>query len=291
MARKNVRFYFYYSHLNDQRSNIENFLEDIITKYKEGYDSLESDNDSREYLYTNVLSSGPIRLTDITRSDNYYFLTFDRFQHTIPKVSKMYGETIDLNIDDDEYISHEISVLYSPFHRTFMVQRNINSLNEASIEALLRSIYLRLYNQNAEISLSVVRDDDARDNLISAHSTRSLVVKSHGEKARNMLQGLFRSASPEDLDYIELKISARRFKGATLDRDLIEEIISDKDDYEKIQGKIVIDEGDNVTPVDFYEQKLVAYESFNLSSRQELNRFTVQDTMETQFRDVYALKV
>lgn len=291
MARKNVRFYFYYSHLDNHRSNLEEFLDDIIDRYNTGFNQLQADNDEREYLYTNVLSSGPIRLADISKVEDYYFLTFDRFQHTIPKVSKMYGESIDLNIDDDEYISHEISVLYSPMQRVFMVQRNINSLNEISIEALLSKIYYELYNIRAEVNLAVVQDRNARSNLISAHSTRSLILKSHGAKAQNMLQALFRSAAPEDLDYIEVKISSRRTKDATLDRSIIDEVITNQGDYEKIQGKIVIDEGDNVTPVDFYEQKLVAYESFNLTSRQELNRFSVQDRMQNSFRNTYALRI
>ncbi|OFO55672.1 DUF6731 family protein [Nosocomiicoccus sp. HMSC059G07] len=291
MARKNVRFYFYYSHLNNKRENLKEFFDKIIKNYDAGYNNLKTDDDAREYLYTNVLESGPIRLADITKVKDYYFLTFDRFQHTIPKVSKMYGESIDLNIDEDEYISHEISVLYSPTQEAFMVQRNINSLNESSIEALLSKIYFEIYKVRSEINLAVVRDDNAKDSLVSAHSTRSLIIKTHGAKAENMLQALFRDAAPEDLDYIEVKISAQRAKDATLDRSILKNVVDNKDEYEKIQGKIIIDEGDNVTPVDYFEQKLVAYESFNLTSRQELNRFSVQERMENSFRDIYALKL
>lgn len=56
----------------------------------------------------------------------------------------IYGESIDVDLEENEYIGHEVSILYDPFHHTMLIQRNISSLSPSGIERFLIVFYLTI---------------------------------------------------------------------------------------------------------------------------------------------------
>lgn len=292
MASKKVKFYFFHSYINGQRQSLGRLFDQIYSQYEEGMQQSENTTDLN-YAYAVNLTSGPIRLRNITKDQHgYYIMTFDRFQHTIPKVSKMFSDSEDLNIEDDEFISHEISVLYDPANSTFILQRNINSLNERSIEFFINYLNQELNGENVDdIELSIIKDPDASEKFRGAHAYKNITFRTHQDYAQGVLERIFGRRS-DNLEYLEIKIVAARGKNLSLNHEYAEEILDiDGDALKKITAKVVVDEDDNITPIDFFEQKLLAVESFNLDGREDINHFAVKDRMVDFYRGYYSQRV
>src|SRR5699024_5608962 len=187
-----VKFYFFHSYVNQNRVSVGDLFEKIYTEYEEGKNKAEKVTDLN-YAYAVNLTSGPIRLRNIDKDNHgYYIMTFDRFQHTIPKVSKIFSDSEDLNIEPDEFISHEISVLYDPANKTFILQRNINSLNERSVEFFINYLNKELNGENVDdIELSIIKDPDAGNKFKNAHAYKNITFRTHHDYAQGVLERIF----------------------------------------------------------------------------------------------------
>src|SRR5699024_2336142 len=96
----------------------------------------------------------------------------------------------------------------------------------------------------------------------------------------------------DNLEYLEIKMVAARGKNLSLNHEYAEEILDiNEDALKKITAKVVVDEDDNITPIDFFEQKLLAIESFNLDGREDINHFTVKEKMVDFYRANYSQRV
>lgn len=292
MASKKVKFYFFHSYVNQSKVSVGGLFDGIYNEYEQGKKD-NQDTTNLSYAYAVNLTSGPIRLRNILKDEHgYYVMTFDRFQHTIPKVSKIFSDSEDLNIEDDEFISHEISVLYDPANMTFILQRNINSLNERSVEFFINYLNKELNGEHVDdIELSVIKDPDASNKFRNAHAYKNITFRTHHDYAQGVLERMFGEKS-DNLEYLEIKMVAARGKNLSLNPEYAETILNiDGDELKKVTAKVIVDEDDNITPIDFFDQKLLAIESFSLDGREDINHFAVKERMVDFYRSHYSQRV
>lgn len=304
-SKRIVNFYFYNIFEVDEQLNKD--LADFTTIFdelEESYKDMQKENDNREVsekeedqmdsLKTIAYRDEHIRLIKVQKNENgYYHLTFERLHHVIPNVSKILGASKKLDLEPDEYIGHQITVLYDPFKFTIMLQRNISSLSPNGVETFLNNLYIEKYNEDKHIELSLVIDKHKKKSIHHASEYRDIFVRVTKESSKDLFKRMWPHHRMINLDYLEFKIKAKKSINKNNDTEYIKEEIAheiiesykESSDVDKLLVKAKIDDSDKVTLVDVLNQKLQRQIEFTKNDRYELNTNKVYEQMERVYRE------
>ncbi|MCI2848324.1 DUF6731 family protein [Staphylococcus hominis] len=274
------------NNIGNKKSNIIN--EDELSE--ENTVKNQEDSDKLQHIKRMAYKDEVIRLINVFKDENdYYQLTFERLDHIIPNVSKLLGESKQLDLEEDEYIGHQITVLYDEVKHAFMIQRNISSLSPNAVESFINYLYKNKYDNNKHIEFSLITDDRKTEAIHHAEEYRDIFVRVTRESSKDLLKRIVSEDYRDiNIDYFEFKIKAKKVKDEYISRqiahDLIEEYENSKD-IEKLLVNAKIDETDRVSLVDVLNQKLKRQIEFTKNDRSELNTDEVFYRMVDVYRN------
>ncbi|PTJ26716.1 DUF6731 family protein [Staphylococcus simulans] len=288
-----VNFYFYNVFEVDEQSHKK--LANLTELFTELYDNYNSDSTNEEnanldHIKTMNYNDEVIRLVEIFKNENDYFqLTFERLHHLIPNVSKVLGESKQLELEEDEYIGHQITVLYDDFHHVFMIQRNISSLSPSAVESFINTLFKDKYKDSNHIEFSLILDNRKQRQIHNAEEYRDMTIRVSRESSKELFKRLISEENRElNIDYFEFKIKAKKNNNEYIARDIAQTLIEQYEnnaDIEKLTVKAKISDEDNVSLVDVLNQKLLRQVEFTRNDRAELNTNEVFARMRDIYRD------
>lgn len=305
-----VNFYFYNvfevdEQLNKTQAELSSILDkmydiyndDSKTKELKNFNNSENSNaeisiqdNSLEHIEKMAYNDEVIRLINVFKNENdYYQLTFERLDHIIPNVSKVLGTSKQLELEDDEYIGHQITVLYDEVKHVFMIQRNISSLSPGAVESFINKLYKDRNDDAKHIEFSLITDKRKQENVHDALEYRDIFVRVTKESSKELFKRLFSEENREiNIDYIEFKIKAKKNNDEYISEGIAKEIIKkyeNSDDIQKLLVNAKINESERVTLVDVLNQKLQRREEFKRNDRLELNTNEVFSRMVKIYRE------
>lgn len=260
----------------DIRLNLSPIFSHIINQYQQA-----RENDIAEYRRVYSYNNEPARLSqiDIDYDTQYYHLTFERLNYSLPNKTTLHGDSEMLDLDADEYIGHEVTVLYDPVNHILMIQRNRDSLGPTAIGAFIESLVV-----NAQVadnfSIVMVTDTSAKRRAFNQSAYRKISTKVVGEKANGLVERLF-DRNP-GVASIEISFNSRPVKDGEIDQNftlqLLEEFVDDPE-VERLRIRSREYEESPVEPIDLINHKLEASHVFDLRNDRQLNTFKVFEYM------------
>ncbi|MEK5199629.1 DUF6731 family protein [Staphylococcus sp. FSL H8-0121] len=299
-SKRIVNFYFYNvfevdEQLNENSASLSELLDELYNQYNDSdINKLEKDELNKDgelkHIKRMAYKDETIRLIHIFKNENnYYQLTFERLDHIIPNVSKLLGESKQLDLEEDEYIGHQITVLYDDRKHTFMIQRNINSLSPNAVESFVYKLYEDKYDNDKHIEFSLIKDSRKQQEVHNAEEYRDIFVRVTKESSEELFKRLISSRNRDiNIDYFEFKIKAKKENDEYISKEIAKELIEEyekSEDIEKLLVNAKINEMDRVSLVDVLSQKLKRQIEFTKNDRSELNTDEVFARMADLYRN------
>ncbi|MFD1707563.1 DUF6731 family protein [Siminovitchia sediminis] len=283
---KRVGFNFFEPITQREDGNVVGFnlvpiFEHIRQQYVTGREQ-EGAQGNQEYKRVYTYNFEPARLSDVSvdYATQYYHLTFERLSYTLPNRTTLHGESEMLDLDDDEYIGHEVSVLYDPENHVLMIQRNRDSLGPSAISSFIQSLVVEAEAGN-NFSIAMISDDTARRRAFRQTAYRKITTKVVGEKALGLLESLY-NRRPNGVASVEITLNSSSRRAGEIESDfaveLLEEFIDDPE-VQKLRIRSREHEESPVEPIDLINHKLEASTTFNLETDRQLNSIRVFEDM------------
>ncbi|KIL45747.1 DUF6731 family protein [Jeotgalibacillus soli] len=256
--------------------NLSEIFDHIIAQYQHA-----RDNDTSEFKRVYTYNYEPARLSQINIDYNtqYYHLTFERLNYALPNRTTLHGDSEMLDLESDEFIGHEATVLYDPVNHILMIQRNRDSLGPTAIGAFIQSLVIDA-GAARNSSIAMITDNTAQRRAFNQSAYRKVYTKIVGAKANGMIERLF-GRNP-NVDSIEISFNSRSVRDSEIDQDftvgLLEEFINDPE-VEKLRIRSREHEESPVEPIDLINHKLEASQTVDLRNDRQLNSYRVFEYM------------
>lgn len=226
-----------------------------------------------------------------------WFLNFTRLRETnIPSKCKLNGEIEPIELDDDEFIGEDVSMLYDPKLHVAMLQKNIYSLGRTGIEKYLNLLW---GSDNEEIFLRPIITLDFFERALNAEEYRKILVrfaslddkylKNKYKGSNTSIKRMVEMFGKYNALTAEIVISVGYAKKASLCRETVHEVLKEiqenKELFKKAQVVIKKSEDEPIEIIDLFEDKLHDYLEFYLEARQSLACRYVWDGMLTKYKE------
>jgi hypothetical protein len=253
-------------------------LKPLFDLIRKNYQEARKANNGEEYKHVYTYNYEPARLADITvdPDSQYYHLIFERLDYQLPNKTTLHGDSEALELEEDEYIGIDVSVLYDSENHIMMIQRNRSSLGPSGIEVFLRTL-LHTTGEEGDFHLAVVSDPSARKRALNQDAYRKVQMKLTGAKADDLVKKLF-AKKPSGIDTLEISFNSKSKKNEKLDDEFSKQLLKEYvDDEEVIRLQIRAKENEDaaVEPIDLIDQKLQTYKSFSFKEERRLNPISV----------------
>lgn len=261
--------------------NLSNIFEHIRAQYQTNRDNDEGELNKRVYTYNNE----PARLSQITIDvdTGYYHLTFDRLSYVLPNKTTLHGDSETIDLETDEFIGHEATVLYDPQNHILMIQRNRDSLAPSAIGAFLESLVMEAGVAD-NFSLAIITENNARRRALNQNAYRKITTKIVGAKAEGLMERLFGGNS--DVASIEISFNSKQTKDGQISQEFARAILEeylDDNDVERLRIRAREQEESPVEPIDLINHKLEASQIVDLRTDRQLSTHKVFDYMVTLY--------
>lgn len=250
---------------------------------------IDYENDTNYKVVKNY-NFDPIRIKKIEppNKSGYYHIVMERLDDTRYQKTTIYGDSIDIDLEKNEYIGHEISILYDPANHTMLIQRNISSLSPSGIEKYIDSVLFDYYEKIMNFKLVPAVDNDAFDKAKNSNTFKQLVLKVKGDKSDDLLTGLMKGRKYKGVSTVEITVTTERSRKAELNskttKDLLDEWIDD-DEVEKLKVRAIEKEFSNVETVDLLKQNIKRSIIYEYRDAGELNANNIFLDMLRIYRD------
>lgn len=233
------------------------------------------------------------RLDKFEYDDSYdlWFLNFVRLRETnIPKRGRIDRELEPIELDDDEFIGEDVSMLYDPKLNIAMLQRNIYSLGPSGIQKYLNLLWAN--ENNEEIFLRPIYSPNSFDRAFKKGMYKKITIRfAQVPKKLDNLQSPIKSIIESFGKYNgvtgEITINVWPAREGNLHRETIHETLNDikenRDIFKKALISIKKEEDEPVEIIDLFEDKLYDYLTFSLEARQSLACEYVQEEMVRKY--------
>nr|WP_068129265.1 DUF6731 family protein [Nosocomiicoccus ampullae] len=257
---------------------------------QELFDTLKNDYESdKEYKVVKNYNFDPIRIKSVEKSNStgYYHIIMERLDDKPLSKTTIYGESTNIELKDNEYIGHEISILYDPTKHVMLVQRNISSLSPSGVEKFIDSIYFDYYEEYANFKFVAAIDGRAKDKALNNDIYRSIALKVTGDDTDDLLLGISGNKY-EGVESVEIIISTNRSKSAELDCQTSKNLLNrwvDDNNVEKLFVKTKETEDSPVEEIDLLKQALKRTLKYSYTEGIELNAHRIYFDMVDLYRN------
>lgn len=286
--RKIVSFnYFKVCRQDEQGEHVYLRLRELFDHIINNYQTAR-ENDQQGYMYNYEYHNEPIRLTNIDYDYNngFYHLIFDRLDPLLPNVATLEGESRILDIEENEYIGHEISALYDPERHALVLQRNISSLSPTAVELFLRTLIVEM--EIAEtFELITAVDGEANQRAFNQNSYDAINLKVSGDRSSDLFRRFFERRN-NGVHQIEINIKAEQGRENELDQEVAREILNEYvegEGVEKLNIKGRENDDDNLEKIDLIRHKITSQKSYRFENQRTLNALNVFQDMVTLYTE------
>lgn len=258
---------------------LNNLLDTLINDY----------SNEPEYKVVKNYNFDPIRIKSISppQENGYYHIIMERLDDTKLQKTTIYGESIDVDLEENEYIGHEVSILYDRHNNTMLIQRNISSLSPSGIEKFFDSVLFDYTEEYCNLKLVPAIDQNAYDKAKSSNIFRQFSIKVKGNEADDLIRGLS-SNSINGTEYVEIIVSTDRAKNSELDNFEVKKLIGDWSDstsVEKLSVKVKENFDSNIEVIDLMHQAIKRSLIYEYRESSELNAQNIFLDMVRIYRD------
>lgn len=260
--------------------NLKPIFDVIREKYEE--EKRKEEENRSEWKYVYEYKGEPARLSDITldSSTGYYHLIFERLDYVLPNYTTLHGESKALELEDDEFIGREVSILYDPENHIMMIQRNKDSLGPSAIGMFIRTLLIK--SETAEnFDLVIITDTTARRRAFNQKAYRKFQLKVIGAAAEGLVEKLH-GHKVDGIDSVEITFSSSSKKKDKIDDGFSKEILDEYVGHREVtKFKIRAREEDEgiIEPIDLIDHKMLAYTVFRFEQDRSLNPISVFEEM------------
>jgi hypothetical protein len=257
--------------------NLTDLFETVRLRYQGARERGETD-----YKIIYSYNDEPARLAEISIDPHtgLYHLIFERLTYMLPNRTTLHGDSTAVELDEEEFIGHEVSVLYDSEHHILMVQRNRSSLSPSGIESCLHTLVDR-HEVTDNFNLAIISDPEAKRRALRQSSYRKVHMKVTGTKANGIIER-FWGRGDIGIDNVEIVLSSGIKKEDEIDNEFTKAILEDYiDDVEVKTLKIRAreDEGESVEPIDLIDHKVQKSTMLSLDESRQINPLRIFDEM------------
>lgn len=292
--RKNVFFNFFRSTTYDKdeeknkRLSLKDMLEGIKNVYQKG-----EEEDLTDYKIIYTYNDEPAMLSEITYDVKLevYHLVFERLVYNVPNRTSIDGASEAIALADNEYIGHEVSMIYDPENCVIMIQRNRDSLSPKGIERCLNNLVTQ--NELADnFDMAIITDPDAKRKAFNQRSYRKLHAKIDGAKADGLIEQLSNMLGhpgvSHNIDNVEIVLSSGVKKDDEIDDEYAKEVLKvfdpdESDDIKTLKVRSRAEEEERVQTIDLIEHKIEAFDTIKIDYNRKINSSSIFDKMTTLY--------
>ncbi|SHF23907.1 DUF6731 family protein [Caloramator proteoclasticus] len=222
--------------------------------------------------------------------NDFWFLNFARLRIQNPPLKGKINTVLEpINLDDDEYIGEDITILYDNKNYIIMVQRNLHSLSPSGIE---NYINLMWQDQNGTIEFRPIILNDTISRLSKAESIKKFTVRFANLEefvpSENIgIRAIIDKFKDFDAIIGEINIGIGRNNKKRLDNskiiDTIKELIIYRNNITKAQVAFKETDDGKVELIDLFEHKAHDYIIFSLQERQSIGFEYIIDKMKERY--------
>lgn len=259
-------------------------LTDLFDLIRQQYD-----NDPNYKVVKNY-NFDPIRIKKIEppNENGYYHIVMERLDDTRYQKTTIYGNSIDIDLEQNEYIGHEISILYDPANNAMLIQRNISSLSPSGIEKYIDSVLFDYYEELMNFKLVPAIDQEAFRKARNSYTFKQLVLKVKGDISNGLLTGLIGNRNYEGMNTVEITITTDHSWDAKLDSSITGNLLDnwiDEESVEKLKVRAIENEFSNIETVDLLKQNIKRSIIYEYREAGELNANNIFLDMLRIYRD------
>lgn len=282
---KNVKLEYYRCNLveegNMETIDLEKMFEDLYFKLERGH--------VIRYEFNNEIAK--LANVDYYPEIGSYHLCFERLRDfNIPVKSSFQRESETIDLEEDEYIGEEVSLLYDTTNRVCILQRNRDSLSPTALEFFINDIYSSFVGMEVNLELNPIIESDTLQYILGSNQIRKINVR---------VDDLGQETNYED-DLSNITDEVTRFEAASLDftlsvgrekekemepsaaRKLINSLVGRKN-INKAQVYIREEKNSNVEKYDLIEHKIYSIITFDYKE----NKTIRPDAIFLKMRDAY----
>ena len=287
---KQVRFYFHQVVNNGQTIDLSEVFDEVSRLYRE----------KPNVRYTFEIAEVKYKLERLNRpndSEPYYHLVIEELRDfNFPSKTKLFGESQELGLADDEFLGEKMSALYDYENAVFMLQVNRNSISPNKFESFLSSLLEELEYSDYDIRLPIIIQADAENIARSFTGYKHVAIKM-GEKTEpsdnfdliSIIKNAISSSKDSNLFDVEISLTAKKDTGGTgeyLPDSIVNEIMSiNRDGVKKlnVKGRNLEDKTETV---DLISNKLMEVIHFQYDENRTLNPASVFSEMSVRYTEV-----
>lgn len=215
-------------------------------------------------------------------------LHFCRLRDTnLPSLAKEAGKLEPMELDDDEYLSEEVSGLYDDRHHILMLQRNRYSLSPSGIEEYIN---LSWNKSDMQVSLRPIVAPKALERIKDGKIYRRVVIRfadldkvTLGQWRTGTVQGFAKSLKEYGAITAEITVSLGYKKGASLYDETIYDTMEDLQENREFVKKAEVhkkdDEDTAIEVVDLFNDRAYHVHYFPLEKRSSLTHEEIAEKM------------
>lgn len=240
------------------------------------------------------------RLEHIFFEKDLWCLSFDRLRDTnLPIKTKLYEESTDIEIDEDEYIGDKVAMLYDPTNHIVILQRNRNSLSLSGIQQYIN----KLWNNERDllIQLNPILEVDPFIRAGNKQTYKKMKVKLADMLDQSLVANEnkpFKKICDLLTGYsgmtAEIVISMGQTRGKYLDDEMVKETMEIlKDNENLVKGAEISYKGDDdkTEVVDLFNNKVFDIISVDLETRRTIPIEEIRDKMIISYRGDFSEKI
>lgn len=236
-----------------------------------------------------------IRLEEAFYNRTYemWFLRFMRLRtNDIPSFSGMATPSEFMDLNDDQYVSEDVSCLYDPTYDVLMIQKNMHSITPVGVKYYLNSTI-----EDELIDLKRIVSFDSFDRVGRAERCRTVSVRiadvegvlEEGNLGRfrstigRVLQGMEQAPSP----YLELTLSVGKSRDANIEEDefnlLVQDIRDNPTVFDKAKMRIIEANETKSEMINLISDSPQDEISFEIEGRNPINFLAMMDKLGTKY--------
>lgn len=263
--------------------SLTELFEQIRLRYQRAQEENETD-----YKVIYSYNDEPARIASITvdPESGIYHLIFERLVYNLPNKTTLHGESTAVELDEEEYIGHDVSVLYDSHNHIIMIQRNRDSLSPNGIESCLNTLVIN--NGICEnFDMAIITDPNAKRKAFQQHAYRKVHMKVSGAKANGIVEqfsNIIGGGNGDDpnIDNIEIVFNSGTKRDDEIDNSyakrLLEEYIDD-DDVKTLKVRGRSEDGQRVETIDLIDHKVQVFDTISIDENRQINPYRIYEIM------------
>lgn len=283
--KKNIKLEYYRSNvINNGEMNVINLRETLDDLYYQ----IQSGRVIR-YEFNNEIA----KISSLFYHEDLrcFHMVFERLRDfNLPVKSSFERESEIIDLEEDEFIGEEVSLLYDVDNCVFMIQRNRDSLSPTALEMFLNDIHSNFIHQNSNLEINPILEQNTLQQVLNSSQVRKINIRvddlgqeiEYDDDLSNITEELTRYEATS----LEFTLSVGRERESEMESERAKgfiRTIMGRRNISKAQVYVRMDEESNVEKYDLIEQKMYSIAPFDYRE----NRTIRPDAVFQKMHEIY----